>query len=80
MLRPLLLTTFLLALTLSFGFPASVHAYLDPGTGSYIFQIVLAAIVGLGFVIKVYWKKITGFFTGIFSKGPDADTDDSEDA
>jgi hypothetical protein len=36
--------------------------YLDPGSGSYIFQLIIAALVGGAFVIKMYWKRIMGFF------------------
>jgi hypothetical protein len=43
------------------------YAYLDPGTGSYIFQLLLAAFVGLAFVIKVFWARIKGFFAKIFT-------------
>jgi hypothetical protein len=53
-----------LALILCFGFPLSAHAYLDPGTGSYIFQLLIAGLVGIGFVVKVYWKRIRSFFAG----------------
>ncbi|MEN6410173.1 MAG: hypothetical protein ABFD44_10750 [Anaerolineaceae bacterium] len=41
---------------------ASGHAYLDPSSGSYIIQLALAALVGGGFALKVYWKKIVGHF------------------
>ncbi len=44
------------------------HAYLDPGTGSYIFQLLLAAAVGLAFVVKVFWSRIKGFFAKLFNK------------
>ena len=44
-------------------FPASAYAYLDPGTGSYIFQLILAGLVGFLFVLRLYWKRIKGFFT-----------------
>lgn len=40
-----------------------VYAYLDPGTGSFLFQFIIGAVVGGVFLLKVYWKKITGFFT-----------------
>jgi hypothetical protein len=49
-------------------FSPAAYAYLDPGTGSYIFQLLLAAVVGLGFVIKLYWTKIKGFFARLFSR------------
>lgn len=36
--------------------------YLDPGTGSVVVQAVLAAILGLGVFIKLFWGKITSLF------------------
>ena len=44
------------------------YAYLDPGTGSYIFQLLLAGIVGFAFVIKVFWSRIKGFFTKLLTR------------
>ena len=49
-------------------FPRSAHAYLDPGTGSYIFQIVIAGLLGAAFAVKVFWIKIKSFLAGVFSK------------
>ncbi len=39
------------------------HAYLDPGSGSFLVQLLIAGLVGAGFLIKAYWKKIKGLFT-----------------
>ncbi len=39
------------------------HAYLDPGTGSMILQVLLGAIVGILVTGKLYWTKIKGFFS-----------------
>lgn len=36
--------------------------YIGAGTGSLIIQVVIAATVGGLFVLKVYWRKITGVF------------------
>jgi hypothetical protein len=44
------------------------EAYLDPGSGSFILQLVLAAVLGGLFIIKGYWLKIKGLFT---KKGDD---------
>ena len=44
-------------------------AYLDPGTGSYFFQILMAAILGVAFSLKMSWKKITSFIENMFAKG-----------
>lgn len=43
-------------------FSTNAWAYLDPGTGSYIFQIVAAAVLGSFFALKMYWKRIVSFF------------------
>ncbi len=39
-------------------FPSVAYAYLDPGTGSYLVQLVIASILSALFVVKIYWKKI----------------------
>ena len=49
-------------------FSRNVYAYLDPGSGSFIFQMLIAAIVGGLFVIKLYFNKIKTFFKKVFSK------------
>jgi len=58
-----------LKLTLVFIFlsllvPPNAYAYLDPGSGSYLIQIIVASSAGLGYLIKINWKKIRGFFSG----------------
>ena len=40
------------------------YAYLDPGSTGFFVQMLLAALVGLSFTLKAYWKKIKGFFSG----------------
>lgn len=51
-----------------FVFPKNSYAYLDPGTGSYIFQIVIAGFIGGLFVFKIYWNKIKTSLRNLFSK------------
>ncbi len=48
--------------------------YLDPGSGSFILQVLLAALLGGGFAIKAYWKKIKA----VFVKTPPKDADKEE--
>jgi len=43
--------------------PLPAYAYLDPGTGSYVFQLLIAGLAGSLFLLKVYWKRIMAFFT-----------------
>ena len=39
-------------------------AYLDPGTGSFIFQTIIAMVVGSLFALKTYWQRIKAMFGG----------------
>ena len=41
----------------TFVWSEEAHAYLDPGTGSFIVQAIVAAIAGGLFMIKVFWQK-----------------------
>lgn len=43
----------------------NARAYIDPGTGSYILQIVIAGIVGAAFMLKLFWKRIQLFISNI---------------
>jgi len=43
-------------------FPEKAYAYIDPGTGSYIFQLIVGAFLGGLFAIKLSWRRIFGFF------------------
>ena len=43
-------------------FPEPVFAYIDPGSGSMILQLLLAGVAGLGMAVKLYWRRITGIF------------------
>ncbi len=52
--------------------------YLDPGSGSFIIQIAIAALLGLGVALRASWGKIKGFF-GKKTKSEDED-DDTADA
>ena len=44
------------------------HAYLEPGSGSYLLQLLIGGGVGGLFVIKTFWLQIKSFFTVIFFK------------
>lgn len=55
---------FLFAFTLLLG--RNLHAYLDPGTGSYIIQVVIAAGLAGTYFMKSYLARAFYFITGIF--------------
>ncbi len=62
------ITVTVLSAILFFAFPREAYAYLDPGTGSYIFQLAIAVLVGGSFAIKLYWRKIKTLLANLFSK------------
>jgi hypothetical protein len=39
-------------------------AYLDPGSGSMLIQILLATLLGAGVAIRIFWRNIKAFFSG----------------
>ena len=34
------------------------YAYLDPATGSYILQLVLAGLLGAALAVKIFWGNL----------------------
>ncbi len=53
--------------------PFTAFAYLDPGSGSYIVQMIIAAVLGGVYAIRLYWAKILNIFKG---EPQDIDPDD----
>lgn len=52
------------AIVINFVFTSDASAYLDPGTGSFLFQTVIAVGLGAAFTVKMYWQRLKLFFTG----------------
>ena len=55
--------------------PANAHAYLDLGTAGYLAQIILAALAGALFSVKIFWRKIRFFFGKAFGRKKHKDRD-----
>jgi hypothetical protein len=51
-------------------------AYLDPGSGSYLLQLLVAAVLGVGLALRLYWGRIKAIFT---RKNPDETPTDKPD-
>ena len=45
----------------------AAHAYMDPGTGSFLIQILLASLFASMFALKVFWQRFTGRLAKILS-------------
>jgi len=44
--------------------PHMAWAYLDPGTGSYVIQVTIAALLGAMVTLRLYWRKVKDWFKG----------------
>ena len=53
------------------GLPRTL-AYLDPGSGSLIVQMLIAVVVGGGLLLRTFWGRITG------KKKAEEDMDETE--
>jgi len=59
-------TVFVIVSSILIASVSDVYAYLDPGTGSYALQIIIAGIVSVLFSLKMFWQRIVNFFTNLF--------------
>lgn len=53
--------------------PPNTEAYLDPGTGSYILQILIAGLLSALFMIKPILSRIKLFTAKLFGRAKDDD-------
>jgi hypothetical protein len=44
---------------LVFSYPA--HAYLDPGSGSMLLQLLLGGVAGISVLARLYWRRFLAF-------------------
>ncbi len=50
-------------------------AYLDPGSGSYLLQLLIAGALGALFVLRGYFGRIKDFLMKLLGKGEDEPED-----
>jgi hypothetical protein len=41
--------------------PQPAFAYLDPGTGNFIFQLLIGGAIGALATIKIWWAKVVAW-------------------
>ena len=49
----------------------NAFSYIDPGSGSYVLQILIASVLGILTLMKIYWSKLKTFFANFLVKKPD---------
>lgn len=57
------LTVLTVCLAFQLVFVPAANAYLDPGTGSFIFQALVGAALAVGLAVKLFWRRIVAFVT-----------------
>ncbi|GMR11351.1 MAG: hypothetical protein BMS9Abin28_2181 [Anaerolineae bacterium] len=60
------------------GILARPARYLDPGSGSYLLQLLIASALGAAFAVRLYWTRIKRYFSGIFGKSTDEDEENGD--
>ncbi|MBE7171573.1 MAG: hypothetical protein INR73_13345 [Williamsia sp.] len=52
---------------------SNIFLYVDPGSGSYLIQMIIAAVVGALFYFKNLWWRFKSFFTKSKQDKPEKD-------
>ena len=45
----------------------TVPAYIDPGTGSLMIQVLIGVLAGSAVAAKIYWARVKDFLRNLFS-------------
>lgn len=61
-------------------FPIRADAYLDPGTGSFIIQIIVGVLIGASAAVRIYWRKIKIFCSTYFLRKEKIENNEERDA
>jgi hypothetical protein len=51
----------LLGVLLVVAFERPTYAYLDPGSGSMLLQVLLGGVAGVAVIVKLYWRGLLSF-------------------
>jgi hypothetical protein len=64
-----------IAVAIVYLFPATAQAYLDPGSGSFFFQILIGVIFSIFLSLRMAWGRLVsgvkGLLAFLFRKSPD---------
>ncbi len=55
---------------------SEAHAYIDPGTGSALLQLILGGIAGIGVVVKLYWDQVKTKYQSLFGRAEKTNPDE----
>lgn len=57
----------------------NAHAYIDAGSGSILFQVLIGLVLGAVMTLKLWWTKFKIFILGLLGKKPPADSSPAPD-
>ena len=69
------LTPFFMALAFAAVTPAETSAYVDPGTGSYLFQLAAAGLLAGMFTVRRFWDALKSRFRSHTASGRSSHTE-----
>jgi len=53
-------------------------SYLDPGTGSFLLQFILAGLLGILFALRLFRDRVGAMFKFLFRRNKDTSAPDEE--
>ena len=53
-------------------FDVLLLAYIDPGSGSMLLQMLLGGVAGVAVAVRMYWHRLRAFFGARSKDTPDA--------
>lgn len=56
------------AALLNAGLAGGALAYVDPGTGSFLLQLLLGTAVGAFLSVKMFWSRLRGRISGLLGR------------
>ena len=77
MLLKLLMTRIAYSVLILSGILVSeAHAYIDPGSGSALLQLILVCVAGIVVVAKLYWERVKTTCQSLFGRAGKTDPND----
>jgi hypothetical protein len=48
--------------------PGDAQAYLDPGSATFVFQVIAAFLLSMLVTLKIYWQKVKSGVRSLFAR------------
>lgn len=74
------ITHFPVAIVMIIAMTQPAFAYLDPGAGSFMLQMLIAGVMSALFAIKMYWYRLKAWIAGLSGKAPPVQDEQDEDS